>query len=305
MGDIRNLESGRKWGFSASLASFAAGLALVALVGASAQGAEKIHKYTDFAEGMKVAAETNRPALVDYYTDWCQYCKEMDTTTFINPAVVSWATENVIFIKVNCEDENGDKTKFADSMGVRGYPTFAIYNPDGSEIDRAVGFLDSLKFVQTFTDYMNDKNTLADYLRQEKTSPSVEVNFRLGDRYSWRGLYEQAEGYYQKVLSEDPTNKAGFTVESMMSLADMARRDKEYEKSFTRFQAVLDKFPEDENAPIAHIYQGICLRNNGDTEKAIKSFEEFVKRYPDSEDAEYAQKQIKNLTEELAEKKDQ
>ena len=43
---------------------------------------------------------------VDVYTDWCGWCKKMDKTTFVNPAVVKYVQEEFYAVKMDAEDQN-------------------------------------------------------------------------------------------------------------------------------------------------------------------------------------------------------
>jgi len=223
----------------------------------------------------------------------------MDTTTFINPAVVGWITENVVFTKVYGKKKDGSRTAFTDSAGVRGFPTYVLLNPEGTEIDRAVGAMPSSEFITTFTDFKNGKNTLADFLSRVEQESTAELNYQIANKYRWRGKTKEAEQYFQQVIKLDAEDKEGFTVESAYALADMARRDYHYDLAIERYQHLIDTYPESKYQPDFHVYQAICLKDAGQTQKAIEKFTEFIRLFPKSEDVEYAQGKIETLKEEL------
>ena len=219
----------------------------------------------------------------------------MDTVTFADPAVIAWINENVVFAKVNCEDENGDKTEFAKSQGVMGYPTFALYNSDGKHIDREVGFIEATKFMQTYDDFSKGKNTLEFFLKELESNSTVEINWTVANKYRWRGESKLAEEYFNAVIEMDPANKEEKTSESMFALADIKRREKIYDNAIERYQRLYDKFPASSLAADAVIYIAICHRETGDTSKAIAQFGKFIQLYPESEDVGYASKHIRKL----------
>ncbi len=223
----------------------------------------------------------------------------MDTITFIDPAVVGWIKDNVIFTKVYGKKKDGSRTAFTDSAGVRGFPTYILLQPDGTEIDRAVGFMPAAEFIETFNDYKNGKNTLGDYLSRREKEPTAEVNYQIANKYRWRGETESAESYFQEVIKIDPDDKDGFTVESAYALADMARRDYNYDLAIERYQSLIDNYPKSEYLMDFHIYQAICYKDAGMLQEAIDKFSEYIKLFPQSEDVEYAQGKIELLTEEL------
>jgi thioredoxin-related protein len=44
-----------------------------------------------------------KPILVDVYTDWCGWCKEMDRKTYKNEKVVNYINEHYYAVKLNAE----------------------------------------------------------------------------------------------------------------------------------------------------------------------------------------------------------
>ena len=96
--------------------------------------------YSD--EALAGAASAGKPVFVDFYTDWCIACKEMDKKTFSDPAVVS-ATRNFVMLRSNLTTEKDPQIKaLYQKYQVRGVPTYVFLAPDGKEIAsiRLVGF---------------------------------------------------------------------------------------------------------------------------------------------------------------------
>lgn len=46
-----------------------------------------------------------KKVFVDFYADWCLYCKEMDRTTFQNEKVIKQLNENYYAVKMNIETD--------------------------------------------------------------------------------------------------------------------------------------------------------------------------------------------------------
>ena len=57
----------------------------------------------DYTAGMQKAKETGKPVLIDFYTDWCHWCVELDKVTYRDTQVASMLNSNFIPIKVNAE----------------------------------------------------------------------------------------------------------------------------------------------------------------------------------------------------------
>ncbi|MFH1753210.1 MAG: thioredoxin fold domain-containing protein [Candidatus Omnitrophota bacterium] len=103
----------------------------------------KISWVDNYDKGMSRAKKTNKPAMVDFYTGWCGWCKKLDNETYKDKEVLS-LTSKFVCIKVD-GDKNKDLTK---RFNVRGYPTVLFLSPGGKEIGRLPGFLPAEPFAQ-------------------------------------------------------------------------------------------------------------------------------------------------------------
>ncbi|MBU0713388.1 DUF255 domain-containing protein [bacterium] len=56
-----------------------------------------------FQDGMKLADSGDKHLVIDFYADWCHWCKVMDKETFSDPEVGKYLFENFIPIKLNAE----------------------------------------------------------------------------------------------------------------------------------------------------------------------------------------------------------
>jgi len=236
------------------------------------------------------AAANGKPILIDFYTDWCTWCKKIDTEVYTDPTVIEFFKTDMILAKVNAEQD----TILARQFNISGYPTLVLTNSAGEEIDRIIGYMPAPELLQTLKDYQNGIGTLSDLLAKVETSPDRTLYFEIADKYKYRGGAEDAVIWYQKVIDEGDM-KDSLSGESRMSLADMFRRNKEYDKALGSFTEIMKDFKGSMLAQDAEIWKAIVYRQMDDTTKAIAAFEGFIKNYPESEDVEYAQSQIEKL----------
>ena len=192
--------------------------------------------------------------------------------------------------KVNAKTD----TLLAYELGIIGYPTSVLVGEDGEEIDRIVGYMEVDDFLKTIVDYQNGIGTLDDLLARAEQESDRELYLEIAEKYKYRGGSNEAMNWYQKVIDAgEPTDS--LSGQGRMSLADMLRRANEYEQALTAFGSVMKDFSGKMIAQDAEIWKAIVYRQMGDTAMAIDAFQEYIEHYPESEDVEYATRQIDKL----------
>jgi thioredoxin-related protein len=97
----------------------------------------------DFSTAAATAADRGTLVMLEFYTDWCSWCKRMEKDTF-SAAGVRQTLQELVPIRLDAEKEGEG---LADRYGVDSYPTFVFTDPDGDEVDRIVGYLPPEEFV--------------------------------------------------------------------------------------------------------------------------------------------------------------
>ncbi len=116
---------------------------IAAFVVSAAFAATRSIKWSyDFEKAAKVAKQTNKPMMVDFYTDWCGWCKKLDKDVYSDARVIELAGKFV------CVKVDGDKySKLVEKYKVDGYPTIVFYNSKTKEVSRVVGYKNADAFV--------------------------------------------------------------------------------------------------------------------------------------------------------------
>jgi len=253
-------------------------LLLVLLTGTV--GAAQIEFAASYDSALQIAAAKNQDVLITFYADWCSWCHRLDTVTYHQQEVVDLSNE-IVFVKVNAEKEIALARKY----GVTGYPTIVLTNPDGSEIDCIPGYVEGPEFVSTIRDYMADKNTLADYLRQADTSKSTSLYYRLAGKYAVRGKYAEAETYYRRIFESDRNNEKGYSDSALYSLADMKVNAGKYVQGQYYFRRLRSIYSQSALAPDALMSIAWAKMRMRKFDEAVFTFKKFLKEYPASEAA--------------------
>ena len=97
-------------------------------------------------EGLALAKRRNKPVLIDFYADWCVYCKQMEQTTFQDKRVIK-ELGRFVAIKVDLTKITTEGRAAADKYGVVGLPTFVFINRQGQEVIRP-GYQPPSRFLQ-------------------------------------------------------------------------------------------------------------------------------------------------------------
>jgi thioredoxin-related protein len=92
-------------------------------------------RWYTWEEAVELNKSKPKKIFVDVYTDWCGWCKKMDKSTFVDPAVMAYMTEHFYPVKLNAEQKedivfNGETFKYV-TQGSRGVHTLAYALLDG------------------------------------------------------------------------------------------------------------------------------------------------------------------------------
>lgn len=105
--------------------------------------------WNSFDEGLKKAKAQKKYMFIDFYTEWCSYCKKLDATTYKDKRVYKYLNENFISIKVNAESNKKvtfdgkqmTERELAASFGVNSYPTMFFMLTEKEPIGNLPGYL--------------------------------------------------------------------------------------------------------------------------------------------------------------------
>jgi len=109
-----------------------------------------------YNEGMKLAEKGEKHIIIDFYADWCTWCKVMDKETFSDPQVQKYLFENFIPIKLNAENSTetvefqGQKLtprELTAAFRITGFPSVAFLTPKAEVITVVPGYIKKDMFM--------------------------------------------------------------------------------------------------------------------------------------------------------------
>ena len=201
--------------------------------------------------------------------------------------------------KVNAEVDTATAAKYR----VRAYPTILVLKPDGTEIDRLLGYSRAPEYIQQVEDYLAGRNTLAALEAEAPTMGNDPVFAgKLAEKYYGHGYFDEARGEYLRLVELDPKNVTGQADDALYTVARMYRKDKDYANDRKYAQMIIDRYPTGDQFKPAHIEIAGAWRRQGEWTTARKLYIDYAKRFPDDEDAPYAREQSDSLAVKIAAK---
>ncbi len=254
--------------------------------------------WNSITDGLKLASEQKKPLLVDFYTDWCSWCKVMDEKTYAHHEVVKTLQSSFVLAKFNPE-KNADfefqgkkikATEFAKRMGVNGYPTTAFLKPDGTLIDAPAGYIEFSRFNTMLSfivskKYETEKMRMEEYMlhqdiERDPNNPRFRLN--LAEYYNDSANYKKSLEIFHYVAGMDPKDKqdllalhSGLANTQMVFVKDFKSASQNFKKSLTFAQEPQVK---------ARIFLMTAFAEAGDkqTKSAVEYLDKLIKHCKDN-----------------------
>lgn len=137
-------------------------------------------------QALEKSKTEKRKIFLDMYTDWCGWCKHMDSTTFVDAKVAKYLNEHFYPVKFNAEQEKDilfkDKTYKFKKSGSRGYhelaalwlnnrlsfPTVVFLDETQQLIQPVPGYQDALKMEAIINYFGSDSHKKTPWESYEK-----------------------------------------------------------------------------------------------------------------------------------------
>ena len=94
--------------------------------------------------------------MLDFYADWCTYCKSMENTTFKSAEVLA-AVDGFIVLQANVTDMDDMDKELLKSFQIPAPPAILFFSPGSGENRnfRVVGYKDGADFTRHINSFRN------------------------------------------------------------------------------------------------------------------------------------------------------
>ncbi|MBI4979293.1 MAG: thioredoxin family protein [Spirochaetes bacterium] len=269
-------------------------LAAVLLFSAALFSAEIAWK-TDIAVAFADAKAQQKIVMIDFYTDWCGWCKKLDAETYVNANVLALA-KDFVALKVNPE-----KSKQADELraryNVQGYPNIVFADADGAIVYLINGFAGPKEFAQKMTDVLAMQKKFIQYQAEYRKGITTNGAEYL-DLLVMRQRILEAIPLFHKLSGK------GFSKEKRaqyeLSFGAYYGEHKDYRKALAFFQDAEKNGAGNETAWQAIYYRAVTMNLSGNTKGALS----LLKKYIDDKKTPAVWKErLGNLSSELSQEK--
>jgi len=186
-----------------------------------------------FDQAQTAAQREKKVILIDFFTTWCVPCKKLDETTWKDGGVLAWIDEHCVALKLDAEQN----LELAERFHVEAYPTVVLLKADGSVIDNLVGYKDAKEFLESATDALAGKGSIArakEKLVGHEKDPMAREQY--GDELMQAGKYEEALAEYLWCFDEGNSSPAYHGVRLSFLLSNIKRLGTKYAPAINAMQ---------------------------------------------------------------------
>ena len=115
-------------------------------VAVTSHSATELRWEEDWDAAFRRARAEGKPVLVNFYAEWCVWCKHLETVTFRDAKVAALLEDRVVPVGVDIDDTD---RSMLEEHRIQAPPTVVVFDAEGKELGRIPGYLPPTGFLQS------------------------------------------------------------------------------------------------------------------------------------------------------------
>lgn len=247
-------------------------LFVAAALGASAAGINW-HKAYDTAKNE--AKSSGKLMMIDFYTDWCGWCKKLDADTYPAQEVVK---QSVKFVPIKLDAEkDAEGVRLAKKFGIDGYPTILFIDGNENLVYKVVGYEPAKQFAVSMGKAATIRSDKAKYESQVKANPgSFTALVGLAGVYSTTGNLTKAAELTDRAAKVAKPGDTGKLLDAYNAAGDGFQNANDIAKALGYFEkAINPRFPK--QAAYARVSIAACYLQEQKPKNAVPYLQALLK----------------------------
>ena len=229
-----------------------------------ARAADSIRWEKSYSDAVESAKKSNKLIMVDFYTDWCGWCKKLDADTYTDKKVIA-LSEQIVTVKVDAEKEGVEQAK---KYGVTGFPTILFLNTEGKLEGKIVGYQAAATFADSLTKFIGaHKEVPMLEAALAKNPKDGESAAKLAVFYAAQSDVEKTEAVLKTAEANSP--KSAALPAAYNALADIYQEKQDFAKAIPLFRKAIKTGSDPKDLAYAHISIAFCYMEQQKTSDAI------------------------------------
>jgi thiol-disulfide isomerase/thioredoxin len=248
-----------------------------------------------FSAARQRAKAEAKPVMIDFWAEWCGWCKELDKTTYRDAHIVDLA-QRFVSVKVDTEGSRAE-AKIAAQYRVESLPTITFVSPEGRAIYRVNGFQDADTFSRTLERVLELSSDIVGWETALAKDPKDPVALaKLGGHLFESEFYEESRDLLVRAAAVDTGSPVKDRKRTRTLLGIIQHFDSRYPDAEKVLNEALALKPADPDEDAAALYTlGRVYMKTGKTAEARTTFKKVVDTYPETKPASRARESLETL----------
>lgn len=247
-----------------------------------------------FDQALRKAAQAHKPLMVDFWAEWCNWCHQLDRTTYMDPDVVKRADG---FVTVKIDTEAGrSQAMVAQRYDVSSLPTILFLSPSGRLVLRVNGYQGPGSFPRTMDMARETAERVMRWESALQRDPQDPVALaELGTHLFEQDVYEDSRDFLTRAAQRDATRPVDERKRTRMLLGIIQKYDEKYAEAERILKEALALRPAGEYDPKILYVLGKTYISWGRPAQARVVLQQVVKEHAGSPVAAKAREQLVTL----------